>query len=163
MKKILLFVLFLFSISYSFSQLSLNASGNTFVTGTSSVSYTLGQIDFSYIGNSTTIIFLGVQQPGLPSGTPKIITLDGVEPEQNLVFTAYPNPTFDNIKIHLSSIGTIYNYFLFDTSGKLIKEGNFKDNESIISLENFPTATYFLKVISEKGFEKNIKIIKNEK
>ena len=71
--------------------------------------------------------------------------------------------TFDNIKIHLSSIGTIYNYFLFDTSGKLIKEGNFKDNESIISLENFPTATYFLKVISENGFEKNIKIIKNEK
>ena len=161
MKKILLFVLFLFSISYSFSQSSVNASGNTFLIGSSSISYTLGQIDFANYSNATTVIYLGVQQP--QSGTPKFITLEGVKTEQNLVFTAYPNPTFDNIKIHLSSIGTIYNYFLFDTSGKLIKEGNFKDNESIISLENFPTATYFLKVISEKGFEKNIKIIKNEK
>lgn len=163
MRKLITLILFLFSISYSFSQSSLNASGNTFVTGTSSVSYTLGQIDFSYIGNSTTIIYLGVQQPGLPSGTPKIITLDGVEPGQSLVFSAYPNPTFDNIKINLSSSETIFNYFLFDASGKLIKQGNFKDNESIISLENLPTATYFLKVISENGFEKNIKIIKNEK
>ena len=161
MKKILLFVLFLFPISYSFSQSSVNASGNTFVIGSSSISYTLGQIDFANYSNATTVIYLGVQQP--QSGTPKFITLEGVKPEQNLVFTAYPNPTFDNIKIHLSSLGTIYNYFLFDTSGKLIKEGDFKDNESIISLENFPTATYFLKVISENGFEKNIKIIKNEK
>ena len=161
MKKILLFVLFLFSISYSFSQSSVNASGNTFLIGSSSISYTLGQIDFANYSNATTVIYLGVQQP--QSGTPKFITLEGVKTEQNLVFTAYPNPTFDNIKIHLRSLGTIYNYFLFDTSGKLIKEGNFKDNESIISLENFPTATYFLKVISENGFEKNIKIIKNER
>lgn len=161
MKKILLFVLFLFSISYCFSQYSVNASGNTFVIGSSSISYTLGQIDFANYSDATTVIYLGVQQP--QSGTPKFITLDGVKPEQNLVFTAYPNPTFDNIKVCLSSSEIIYNYFLFDTSGKLIKEGNFKDNESIISLDNFPTATYFLKVISEKGFEKNIKIIKNEK
>jgi hypothetical protein len=161
MKKILLFVLFLFSISYSFSQSSVNASGNTFGIGSSSISYTLGQIDFANYSDATTVIYLGVQQP--QSGTPKFITLDGVKPEQNLVFTAYPNPTFDNIKVCLSSSEIIYNYFLFDTSGKLIKEGNFKDNESIISLDNFPTATYFLKVISEKGFEKNIKIIKNEK
>jgi hypothetical protein len=161
MKKLIPPILFLFSISYSFSQSSVNASGNTFIVGTSSISYTLGQIDFTNYSNATTVIYLGVQQP--QSGTPKFITLEAVNPEQNLVFTAYPNPTFDNIKIHLSSLGTIYNYFLFDTSGKLIKEGNFKDNESIISLENFPTATYFLKVISENGFEKNIKIIKNEK
>jgi|688.fasta_scaffold561752_2 hypothetical protein len=161
MKKLITFVLFLFSISCSFSQSSLNASGNTFVIGSSSISYTLGQIDFANYSNSTIVIYLGVQQP--QSGTPKFITLEGVKPEHNLVFTAYPNPTFDNIKIRLSSSEIIYNYFLFDTSGKLIKEGNFKDNESIIPLENFPTATYFLKVISENGFEKNIKIIKNEK
>jgi hypothetical protein len=161
MKKLIPPILFLFSISYSFSQSSVNASGNTFIAGTSSISYTLGQIDFTNYSNATTVIYLGVQQP--QNGTPKIITLESINPEHNLVFTAYPNPTFDNIKIHLSSLGTIYNYFLFDTSGKLIKEGDFKDNESIISLENFPTATYFLKVISENGFEKNIKIIKNEK
>lgn len=161
MKRILLFILFLYSISYSFSQSSVNASGNTFVIGSSSISYTLGQIDFANYRNATTIIYLGVQQPQIV--TPKFITLEGAKPEQNLVLTAYPNPTFDNIKVCLSSSEIIYNYFLFDTSGKLIKEGNFKDNESIISLDNFPTATYFLKVISEKGFEKNIKIIKNEK
>ena len=149
MKKIIPLILFLFSISYSFSQSSVNASGNTFIVGSSSISYTLGQIDFANYSNATTVIYLGVQQPGLPSGTPKIITLDGVDPGQSLVFTAYPNPTFDNIKINLSSSETIFNYFLFDASGKLIKQGNFKDNESIISLENLPTATYFLKVISE--------------
>jgi len=52
---------------------------------------------------------------------------------------------------------------LFDTTGKLLKQGVFKETESIISLENLPSATYFLKVISENEFEKNIKIIKNEK
>lgn len=160
MKKTTL-ILFLFSISYSFSQSSINASGNSFTTSAGSFSYSLGQMDFIYFGNANNVIYLGVQQPKVAGDVSRV--LDIVDQNQNIVFTAYPNPTYDSIKIHLSNSETTYNYILFDTTGKLIKEGNFKDSESIISLENLPTATYYLKVISENGFEKNIKIIKNEK
>ena len=124
MKKLITFVLFLFSISCSFSQSSLNASGNTFVIGSSSISYTLGQIDFANYSNSTIVIYLGVQQP--QSGTPKFITLEGVKPEHNLVFTAYPNPTFDNIKIRLSSSEIIYNSFRKFSNCYLFFESNFR-------------------------------------
>jgi hypothetical protein len=160
MKKTIL-ILFLFSISYIFSQSSVNASGNSFTASSGSFSYSLGQMDFIYFGNANTVIYLGVQQPKVDGDIAKV--LDIVDQNQNIVFTAYPNPTFDSIKIHLSNSETTYHYFLFDTTGKRIKEGDFKDSESIISLENFPTATYYLKVISGNGFEKNIKIIKNEK
>jgi hypothetical protein len=161
MKKIVLF--FLCTVTYSFSQSSINAAGNTFTTNSGSLSYSLGQIDFNYYSNTNIVIYLGVQQPQLANGTPKILEVEVPNQNQNIVFTAYPNPTYDSIKIHLSISDIFYNYMLFDLTGKLLKQGIFNETESIISLENFPTATYFLKVVSDNGFEKNIKIIKNEK
>jgi hypothetical protein len=150
-------------VTYSFSQSSINAAGNTFTTNSGSLSYSLGQIDFNYYSNTNIVIYLGVQQPQLANGTPKVLEVEVPNQNQNIVFTAYPNPTYDSIKIHLSNSDILYSYMLFDTTGKLLKQGVFKETESIIALENLPTATYFLKVISENVFEKNIKIIKNEK
>jgi len=161
MKRIV--VLFLCTVTYCFSQCSINAAGNTFTTNSGSLSYSLGQIDFNYYSNTNMVIYLGVQQPQLPNGTPKVLEVEVPNQNQNIVFTAYPNPTYDSIKIHLSNSDILYSYMLFDTTGKLLKQGVFKETESIISLENLPSATYFLKVISENEFEKNIKIIKNEK
>jgi hypothetical protein len=161
MKKIILILLC--SLSYCFSQTSINAAGTTFTSSAGSLSYSIGQIDFNYYGNNNMVIYLGVQQPQLPNGAPKVLEVEAANPNQNIVFTAYPNPTYDSIKIHLANSETNYNYMLFDVTGKYIKQGRFNQTESIISLENLPTATYFLKVVSDNGFEKNIKIIKNEK
>lgn len=161
MKKILF--CFLFSFSFCYSQSSINAGGTTITSPGGSLSYTIGQIDFIYFSNTNIIIYLGVQQPQLPGGTPRILEVEAATPNENIVFTAYPNPTYDNIKIHLSNSDTTYNYMLFDVTGKFIIQGQFNQTDSILSLENLPTATYFLKVIAENGFEKNIKIIKNEK
>jgi hypothetical protein len=161
MKKLLLVLLL--SSGYCYSQTSINAGGNTITTPAGSLSYTIGQIDFNYFSNTNTVIYLGVQQPKLAGGAPRILEVETVTPNENMVLTAYPNPTFDNIKIHLTNSDVTYNYMLFDVTGKFIKQGQFYQTESIISLENLPSAIYFLKVISENGFEKNIKIIKNEK
>ena len=87
--------------------------------------------------------------------------------------------TSRNIKDYVSAIKHRYNgkydkipNFLIGRDGvvyRLIPENGYTNyfpnlnvnrNSIIISLENLPTATYYLKVISENGFEKNIKIIK---
>lgn len=69
----------------------------------------------------------------------------------------YPNPTKDNINIETFS--DVQQIELYDLNGKLI----FKTNENIkqLSLENYPSGMYVLKVITSNHNNNYYRIIKN--
>ncbi len=62
--------------------------------------------------------------------------------------TVYPNPTKGNLSINIEDQGEkTYRYFLYSTSGQLLKQGNFKNNgHHGIPLNGYRSGTYILQL-----------------
>ena len=129
-----------------------NASGNG---GT--VNYTVGQIAYSTHNNTNGTITQGVQQPY------DISPILGANNHSiNLEFTAYPNPTSDFLILNINHTEPYnLNFELYDISGKTIETRKIKSLTETISMNNLPSAIYFLKVTDKNKDLKTFKIIKN--
>lgn len=138
------------------------AGGNATGTG-GKVSYSIGQIAYTYASGSNGSVSQGVQQPF------EISTL-GVDnfPSITLEITVYPNPTSNNITLKIAGFST-YNlvYQLIDVAGKQITYEKVSNSETSISMENLNSSIYFLQVIASNEAISNktiktFKIIKNQ-
>ena len=155
--KIITTLLFLFGILKTEAQQATVVSGGN-ATGTGgSVSYSIGQVADKTQTGTTGTITQGVQQPF------EIVTLSGSEfTNIKLEAVVFPNPTVLNVtlKITNSDSGN-FNYQLFDLRGRLLNEGKILNEETIIAMDRYPSATYLLKVNSNSKALKTFKIIKN--
>jgi hypothetical protein len=137
------------------AQESLTAAGGE-ATGTGgTASYSVGQVVYTTATGTNGSVTQGVQQPF------EISTTLGVnETTINLELSVYPNPTTDLLTLKVEKIENLH-YQLIDLQGKLIESKTVSSNSSEISLENQPTAIYFLKVTKNNQLIKTFKIIKN--
>ncbi len=129
-----------------------NASGSGGTTA-----YSVGQIVYTTNTGTTGSVAQGVQQPY------EISIVIGIEDNSiNLELTAYPNPTTNFLTLNVSNaeLSTL-NFQLYDISGKLVESRKIISSTETITMENLPTATYFLKVTNNNKEVKTFKIIKN--
>lgn len=80
---------------------------------------------------------------------------------QNLILEGlhvYPSPTSDLINISIDR-ATQFTYRLFDQSGRQLDQKQVSSNQMSLSLDQYPSGMYYLKVSSE-GRQKTEKIIK---
>ncbi|MFT4576589.1 MAG: hypothetical protein ACI9SI_001517 [Polaribacter sp.] len=125
----------------------------TGIDGTAS--YTVGQVVYTTATGTNGSVVQGVQQPF------EISTTLGVnETTINLELSVYPNPTTNFLTLKVEKIENLH-YQLIDMHGKLIESKTVSSNSSNISLENQPTAIYFLKVTKNNHLIKTFKVIKN--
>jgi hypothetical protein len=125
----------------------------TGIDGTAS--YTVGQVVYTTATGTNGSVVQGVQQPF------EISTTLGVnETTINLELSVYPNPTTNFLTLKVEKIENLH-YQLIDLQGKLIESKTVSSNSSNISLENQPTAIYFLKVTKNNHLIKTFKVIKN--
>jgi hypothetical protein len=118
-------------------------------------SYTVGQVVYTTGTGTNGSVEQGVQQPF------EISTTLGVnETTINLELSVYPNPTTDFLTLKVEKLENLH-YQLIDMQGKLIESKTVRSNSFNISLENQPTATYFLKVTKNNQLIKTFKVIKN--
>lgn len=130
-----------------------NASGRA-----GSVSYTIGQLVFSYYSGTNGSIVQGVQQPY------EISVLTSVEdPEiKTIDCIVYPNPASDIIKLSISTPDLSNMHFrLYDVKGVLLQEMKVDNEETEISLSRLAPSTYILRVLRNMKELKTFKIIKN--
>jgi len=122
-----------------------------------STSYTIGQTDYIYNTGSDGSVNQGVQQPF------EIFIL-GSDDFDNIDLTAlvFPNPTVRSITLKISnqSIESL-SYRLYDLSGSLLLSKKIQGEETIIAMDQFAAATYFLSVQDQQSILKTFKIIKN--
>ncbi len=119
-------------------------------------SYTVGQTVYTTNtgtnGNSTA---QGVQQPY------EISTTIGInETSISLEMSVYPNPTTNYLTLKVEKTDNL-SYQLYDMQGKLIKNIIISSKTTNISMENLPSAIYFLKISKSNKLVKTFKIIKN--
>ena len=130
-----------------------NASGSG---GT--VSYTIGQIDYTTNTGTGGTVTQGVQQP-------YEFFILGIDDKKDisLEMSVYPNPSvaFVNLKIVNQNLENL-SFQLYDVNQKLILNQKVSSTETSIPMEKLASATYFLKVSDNKKVVKTFKIIKNQ-
>jgi hypothetical protein len=133
------------------------ASGGNAGGDGGTVSYTIGQVNYTTnIGTNGSVV-QGIQQSYEISVTTETVNATGI----NLICKAYPNPTtnFLILKIDNYEKENLL-YQLYDINGKLLEINKIKGNETSISMEKFVSSTYFLKVTDNAREVKTFKIIK---
>lgn len=158
-KKTIFYVAFLFSIGIlsSYGQESMNSSGGNANGANGSSTFTIGQpfyiSSFSTEGSTAP----GVQQPFEIWDT---LSVDGYE--INLSAKAYPNPTTDIVYITVGDTNlSKLTYQLYDSSGRLLSNGEVNNNETPITMANYQKAIYLLNIIHDNNVVKTFKILKH--
>ena len=160
-KKFKLLIAFLFSVSITVlqAQEANLASGNNISGSGGSVSYAVGQVFYTSNSGSTGSVANGVQQPFEISVVTQIVKAKNI----TLECSVYPNPTTDFVMLKVDASTTLgnLNYQIYDIIGKLLQSQKIETNESQISMKNYVSGNYFLKITDENSEIKNFKITKN--
>jgi len=154
-KLTLLFTL-IFGLSGLNAQQTVDASGGNASGAGGSVSYSVGQINYTTNTGVNGIVTQGVQHP-----YEIIIVGVDINPLINLEFTVFPNPTFSNLTLKTTTypIDNI-TYKLFDINGKQLNEEKISSTETLICIQQFPVGVYFIKVVENNIEIKTFKVIK---
>jgi hypothetical protein len=158
MNKIYLIVLFsVIGLITKAQQSSITSGGNATGTG-GTVSYSVGQMNYTTNTGTGGSACQGVQQPF------EIFAVTNVNDAKdlNINLSAFPNPTFDNLTLKVeSAITKNLSYLLFDMNGKLLASQKLEGAETKISMNNYAAATYFIQITENNNTLKTFKIIKN--
>lgn len=118
-------------------------------------SFSLGQIDYESGISPEGNINQGVQQPF------EIFEIEEIEIHGDFSAIVAPNPTVSTVTLHIENIDLRpLSFNLFDTNGRLLENKLIKNNDTVISMEGFASATYILKVNTGTTILKTFKIIK---
>lgn len=151
---ILLLLIFAYiNFNVSVAQNSLNSAGGDATGASGSVSFSIGQIAYTTISNPLISVSQGVQQAYEVSQ----VSIDESFVHQILI---YPNPTNDLIQISVENPVDLC-YELSDEFGKVLSVGRFHLQANSLSINEYPPATYFLRIQEDSTGKSTIfKIIK---
>jgi Secretion system C-terminal sorting domain len=141
---------------------TLNTSGNDALGSAGSVSYSIGQVFFTYIGESVYNVAQGIQQTHLADDTENIDPPEDIDsPEVAIV--VYPNPTTDYVNLSMKGVDLENGqntYQLFSYQGKLLRQQIIEEDLTEINLSNLSSSIYLLQVFVKNKIWKSFKILK---
>jgi|DEB19_MinimDraft_2_1074335.scaffolds.fasta_scaffold25682_2 hypothetical protein len=156
MKKVI--IILCFGITTAKAQQSSNTSGGNATGAGGTVSYSVGQMNYTTNTGTSGSVSQGVQQPF------EIYAVTSVDDAKdlNINLSAFPNPTFDFLTLKIeSAVSKNLSYLLFDINGKLLVTQKLDGTETKIAMNNYAAATYFIKITENNNILKTFKIIKN--
>lgn len=131
----------------------ISPSGNYFSNPNGSVSWTLGEgiIDtYTFPGN---VLTQGLHQTQL------LITIINEPADPQFDINVYPNPPSEKLIIETSYIENL-SYVLYDINGKVLINEKIKDNKTLIHMNTYASAVYFLRVFKNNKEIKSFKVVK---
>ena len=139
------------------AQNSINAAGGSATGSGGSVAFSIGQVVYTTIKDTSTSISMGVQQ----TYDIKNVGLNEVAPKISLV--AYPNPTSNDLNLVVNEFkNDNLTYQLIDMHGKLLLVGSIDAQQTQVNTKLLASATYFLHVYNQLNQQvQSFKIMKN--
>lgn len=157
MKKQLITFSYILTGIVSYGQTSVVASGGSVSNNSGSISYSIGQVAYQSVSNTSGSVSQGVQHAF------EISTLSLEENKFNFTLNAFPNPTTENLNLRVGNYKQEkLAYKLIDLEGKVISEAPMLSEETTIDMKQLPVATYFVEVHNEEKKVQTFKIIKNQ-
>jgi len=136
-----------------------NASGDDASSDSGSVTYSIGQVFYTHIGESIYNVAQGIQQEELYQSLDT--TENIVEPKTEIFI--FPNPTTDFVTVNMEGYefeNGPRSYQLYDFQGRLIKQNIINQNETKIDLNDLSSSLYLLQVYANNKILNTFKIIK---
>lgn len=132
------------------------ASGNDLTGSGGSVSFSLGQVAYSYHEGTTGSVNQGLQQP-------YELFVVGVDdfPEILLGVSIAPNPVVDELTLSVGKWIEGLSYALYDDLGRILISAPISSSTTLIEMKNYPPASYFIRVHQQQTQIKSFKIIKH--
>jgi hypothetical protein len=134
-------------------------SGNNATGSSGSVSYSIGQVFYTYIGvESVYNVAQGIQHQELN----KSENIEEAIESKAEVFV-FPNPTADFVNVNLNGFDLVtgqQSYQLYNLQGRLIKQNTINQIQSQISLNNLSPSIYVLRIYVNNKVLNTFKIIK---
>ncbi len=148
MRQILLklTIVFFFGIKLTGMQAqeTISTSGGSAFGSAGSVTYTVGQIVYTTYSDVTGSVAQGVQQPYEISIESESSQIKGV----SLQCTVYPNPVINLLTLKVENfVDEKITCYLYDVNAKILLTQTVEKKETLISVANLSSATYYLKVV----------------
>jgi hypothetical protein len=138
---------------------TINTSGNNATGSSGSISYSIGQVFYTYIGDQSVYnVAQGIQHQELIKSLNVVDTIDS----KAEVFV-FPNPTADFVNVNLKGFDLVtgqQSYQLYNLQGRLIKQNAIDQIQSQVSLNNLPPSIYILRIYVNNKVLNTFKIIK---
>lgn len=137
------------------------ASGTDASGASGSVTYSIGQVFYTYMAESSYNVAQGVQQGN--SGDRSLIVKNPTA-ESKVDVLIYPNPTVDFVNITIDadeSFEQQRSYRLYDLQGRLLKQQAISQDDSQVNLLAYRSGIYILQVLDNSKILKTFKILKN--
>ena len=151
---------------------SFNSSGGTVTGSSGSISYSIGQVVYTYIEDH---VEQGIQHGELsqnieedeennkPEDIDSVVEAEIIPESPEINVLIYPNPTTDFI--NLATNGLLFenennSYQLFNYQGKLLMQNSISQDNTTIHLDHLSTSIYILHVYVNYTLYKTFKILK---
>ena len=157
---IFLCLFFLFPKGMTGQEIITGAGGDIQSSNGSSISYSLGQVAYTTISNAQRSFAEGVQQTYVL----KVIPNPGSKTDgASIECIVFPNPTSNNVTINIANADLSgFQYLLYTSSRRLIKQDNIQANNTVISMVDLPSGAYLLTIRnSKRNIMRIYKIIKD--
>ena len=148
MKKTILTTSYLVFCGFVFGQTSMNTSGGGTSNASGSISYSIGQVAYQSISNTSGSVSQGVQH------TFEISTLSLEDNKFNFTLNAFPNPTSDVLHIEVGDVKALdgYRYRIVDALGKELYNELVKNAITGIPMKTLGAAgMYQFEVLDQKN------------
>lgn len=154
--NITLLVISLTCTSLLNAQQSTNTSGGSASGSGGSVTFSVGQVLYTSMADSTGQVCQGVQQAY------EIFNVGVKESFLNISLSVFPNPTTNNLTLSINDYKKDkLTYQLFDLQGKLLISGMITSQQTEINTSTLASATYFVHVMNQENQKlQSFKIIK---
>ncbi len=138
---------------------TINASGNDAIGSSGTVAYSIGQVFYTYIGQSVYNVAQGIQHEEEDATLTTPENSIGAKTE---IFV-FPNPTIDfvNLKVKEVEFNNEQRFYkLYDYQGRLLKQNQINEPETQINVSNLRPSVYILTVYANNKVLKTFKILK---
>ena len=155
MKDKLFILIFLLNAFVMQAQQIIATAGSYAKNTSGSLSWTIGEGIIETCKGTNVVLTQGFQQSNLIITAIKDISVTSFQ------IDAFPNPTNDFVTLKTTSESfKDARYMLYDLNGKLIQEQKLESNVTNITMNNFITGTYLLKIFQGNKEIKILKIVK---
>lgn len=156
-KPLILLILGLLSIGVLRAQSTTLSSGSKAVGSGGSVSYSIGNINFSSATGSSGSLSQGIQYAY------EFSTLGAKETRYGISLHVFPNPTAENITLLIKNYQREKLYYeLYNSQGVLLNKEWVTVQQTLIPTYSIPIGVYFLLIFNqEKQKIQSFKILKN--
>jgi len=140
MKTLLIIHFFVFVAFFVSAQEVVSSASETQKISGIEISWTIGESVIETISSGSTVLTQGFHQSKLT-----VTAIDELL-SSDFELKVYPNPTSEFLIISSNKLDDKSNYSLFDLSGKLLENKTISASETRVSLKNYASGTYLLKL-----------------